>query len=301
MGPRLGRAAKVTVRRVVPLRMRKRMAIWLGRRKWQSSYYWTMELLRDLAEQDPNTFHRFLWANHLAYAETYEVERRLVPATLHPTREMLLTDLAECLECHAGIGNVGSVLDVGCSLGYLLRRLETGLFAGAQQVDGIDIDGYAIDRGSAYLKREGSRVRLAVADMSTVDQVFGTQAYDVVLSAGVLMYLREEDAQRVVTAMLMRTRHLLVLTGLAHPGIDNSELAESQVRERDGTFVHNLDAMITAAGGTVIQRRWEGPRQIEGNTIYFVFATPAGAGIADRRAAVASVGAAQNHNPLEQV
>jgi hypothetical protein len=67
---------------------------------------------------------------------------------------------------------------------------------------------------------------------------------------------------------------VLVLAGLAHPDQDNATLAASAVRERDGTFIHNLDAMVQDAGGRVVHRRWEGARLLDGNTIYFVFGVP---------------------------
>jgi hypothetical protein len=82
--------------------------------------------------------------------------------------------------------------------------------------------------------------------------------------------------------MLRRTGHVLALAGLAHPERDNAELEESCVRPQDGTFIHNLDAMVRQSGGRVVRRRWEGARVMDGNTIYFVLAerapTTSGAG-----------------------
>ena len=56
--------------------------------------------------------------------------------------------------------------------------------------------------------------------------------------------------------------------------VDNAALAQSDVRATDRTFVHNLDRMVELAGGKVVGRRWEGDRQVDGQTIYFVFALP---------------------------
>jgi SAM-dependent methyltransferase len=274
----LRRAAKVTIRTAVPVGMRQRLAVWVGRQAWLSGReYLSMELVRDLAEKDPNRFHRFLWSNHLGYAETYEVERRFDEANLHPTRRLLLDELGSCLreQTREAVGEVKSVLDVGCSLGYLLHHLETSVFPDAEVLDGVDIDEYAIEAGAKHLARQGSRVRLQAGDMADLPRLLGDRRYDVVLSAGTLMYLTEADAAVVVRELLARTRGVLALTGLADPEADNAQLARSAVRERDGSFVHNLDRMVAAAGGRVVRRRWDGAHQIDGNTVYFVFAVPA--------------------------
>ena len=72
--------------------------------------------------------------------------------------------------------------------------------------------------------------------------------------------------------MLARTSGVLALAGLAHPDSDNAQLAASARRERDGTWIHNFDAMVARAGGRVFRRRWDGARTLDGNTVYFVFA-----------------------------
>ncbi len=93
------------------------------------------------------------------------------------------------------------------------------------------------------------------------------------------MYTRAEHAVRIVRAMLAHGR-TLAISGLAHPDVDNSSLEDSVVRGRDGTFVHNIDALIEAAGGRVHYRRWEGSREVDGNTIYFLIAGPDNAEVA---------------------
>jgi SAM-dependent methyltransferase len=170
---------------------------------------------------------------------------------------------------------VKSAFEVGCSLGYLLRHLETGLFASAATLEGNDIDGYAIEAGSRKLQALGSRVRLHHADMANLDGVFGGRRFDVMFAAGVLMYLREPAAAEVVRAMLQHTARLAVFAGLAHPDADNRSLESSALRDRDGTWVHNIDAMVERAGGRVVARRWGGGDLVDGNTIYFVLAEPA--------------------------
>lgn len=258
--------------------MRRRLAVLVGAQRWiPDRSWWVLELLRDQAERDPNEFHRFLWSHHLAYAESYEVERRFGSEQVHPSRRLLFNDLETVLR-ERGIDpahGIQSVFEVGCSLGYLLRFLETELFRSAQVLEGNDIDAYAVEEGAKYLVRVGSRIKLHQADMTELERIMGARRFDVVLCTGVLMYLREEDAIRVVGSIMRQTGQLAAFAGLAHPDRDNRELTSAEIRERDGTFIHNIDRMVERAGGRVVFRRWEGARQVEGNTIYFVFAEPA--------------------------
>ncbi|HYR07311.1 MAG TPA: class I SAM-dependent methyltransferase [Longimicrobium sp.] len=267
-------ALKHRLRATLPLRVRMRLAVLAGRSRLPGAEWWSAELVRDLAERDLNAYHRFLWSNHLAYAATYEPEQRFGAERVHPSRRLLFAELGRVL-AERGVDparDVRSVLEVGCSMGYLLRYAETHVFPAARVLDGVDIDGYAVERGRQVLHRAGSRVHLSVGDATTIDGRFSHPAYDVVLCAGVLMYLRPADAQAAVAAMLARTAGVLALAGLAHPETDNAGLAASVPRERDRTLVHNLDQMVEDAGGRVVARRWEGARQLSGNTIYFVFA-----------------------------
>jgi hypothetical protein len=139
-------------------------------------------------------------------------------------------------------------------------------------LEGVDIDAYAIQSGSEYLAQIGSKVRLQCEDMERLAQVVGDKRYDIGICTGVLMYLQENDAGRVVDILLRHTNVMIGFSGLAHPDIDNSELSHSVSRESDQTFIHNIDAMILKAGGRIAARRWEGKKVVDGNTIYFVFA-----------------------------
>lgn len=275
----IGSRLRSGLRKVLPLPVRKQLAIGLGQLPWlPGRYWWTMELLRDFAAADPNAFHRFLWRHHLAYAESYDVASRFGTGRIHPTRVMLFEDLDRFL-LEQGMEpsrDIQSVLEIGSSLGYLLRHLETGMLRSATRLFGVDIDADAIANGSAYLASQNSRVELAVADMAGLDAVVGNESFDVVLCAGVLMYLKPAEAQPVVDWMVSHTGRVLVIAGLANPECDNRELTESAVRGRDGTFIHNLDAMVAAAGGRVRWRRWEGSKTVDGNTVYFLFVEPAG-------------------------
>lgn len=264
--------AKTLVHRAIPLGLRKRCAVWLDRQAWlPSGKWWATELVRDLAERDVDAYHRFLWAHHLGYAETYDVEQRFGATGIHPTRTMLFEDL-EAFYRGSGRslnGDVRSVFEVGCSLGYLLRHLETGVLEHPERLDGMDIDGRAVEEGSAYLRSRDSIVRLHSADMSGLEGILGAQRYDLFLCCGVLMYTRAEEAGEIVRSMLDHGR-IVAISGLAHPDTDNRDLEASAVRERDGTFVHNIDRMVESAGGKILFRRWEGDRVVEGNTIYFL-------------------------------
>jgi len=271
--------AKARVRSVVPMAARMRMAAWMTRQRWLPvPDHLVMGLVRDLQHSDPKAFHKFAWANHLmGYARWYDSEEELFdPARMQASRIELVRDLESALdELAVDPEAVRSVLDVGCSQGYLLRHLETSLLTGARELIGIDIDRPAVEKGSRLLSREHSRIRLVAGDMEQIDTLVGPRRFDVVLAAGVLSYLNEADAFKVVSQMLARTGRILALAGLAcvrenNNGLDASELSPSH----DGQWVHNFEAMVVRAGGRVVRSRWEGAKLFNLQTICFVFAVP---------------------------
>ena len=268
---------KAVIRRGCPLWLRKLIAIGLYRQPWISQTrrtWWVIELLRDFAAEDVTAYHKFLWTHHLAYASPYEVATRFGDDNLIPSRRLFFTDVCQQLQKMGGGTAVRSVLEVGCSLGYNLRYMETELFPSATVLDGVDLDCYAIQSGQEYLRAVKSHISLHCGDMQQLEDLLGDRCYDVIICCGVLMYIREVEAAAVVRTMLAHSRILVALTGLAHPSVDNERLDHSEVRHCDQTFIHNLDRMVETAGGMVMARRWEGVRQVDGQTIYFAFAAP---------------------------
>jgi SAM-dependent methyltransferase len=267
----------------LPLRLRKGLAIWLNRRAWidpGDRAYWATELLADFAATDVNAYHKFLWRHHLAYAETYEIALRFGYDKLNQTRRLFFAELPQRLAA-AGVASardVRSVLEVGCSLGYLLRYIETDVFPSATRLEGLDIDVRAIEEGARYLREQGSKIELHVGDMEEMRPILGDSRFDLVLGSGVLLYLDEPSAAKLVATMLRYTGKLLAITALAHPETDNSSLGCSVPRARDGTWIHNVDRMIFDGGGRVVARRYEGAKLVDGNTVYFLYAVPAAAG-----------------------
>ncbi|HSL21132.1 MAG TPA: methyltransferase domain-containing protein [Vicinamibacterales bacterium] len=288
--------AKRFVRQVVPLPVRQRLALAIHRQRWIPAarrQWWALELIRDWSEHDVDTFHRFLWSNHLAYAATYEPEARFGSDKMALSRTMFFFDLQQRL-ARLGLDparDIHSVFEVGCSLGYQLRHMETSVFPHAAELAGIDIDRHAIGAGSEYLRAVGSRVSIRCADVDQLEELLSGKTYDLIVCTGVLMYLTEARAAAAVRAMLRHAR-LVALSGLAHPVIDNSRMQQPDVRGSDATFIHNLDRMVERGGGVVRGRRWEGSRSVDGNTIYFVFAAgaPAAAYSAGARLALEAAG-----------
>jgi 2-polyprenyl-3-methyl-5-hydroxy-6-metoxy-1,4-benzoquinol methylase len=277
----VNRALKYTtknaVRLIIPLAVRKRLAIWIQHQTWldaQRRSWWAVEMIRDLADLDANAYHNFLWTHHLAYAAPYEASARFGPDNMRPSRRLFFSDLQICLS-NLGVKpeQIASALEVGCSLGYQLRFLETDLFTNAAVLQGIDIDRYAIKAGKKYLANLGSNISLSCGNLGNLEDLIAGRFYDVLICTGVLMYLEENEASDVVRTMLSHSRILVGMAGLAHPNMDNADLDSSAVRDRDQTFIHNFDKMVKKAGGRVLFRRWEADRQLEGQTIYFVFAT----------------------------
>jgi SAM-dependent methyltransferase len=171
---------------------------------------------------------------------------------------------------------VRSVLEVGCSLGYLLRYLEVNVFTNSHDLVGIDIDAPAIEKGKRFLARADSKVTLIAGDMEQLDALVGARRFDVVFAAGVLSYLNEDDATHMVRQMLARTARVLALVGLACPDHDNNGLTRSELSpSHAGQWIHNFEMLVTRAGGRVVRSRWEGGKQYNFQTICFVFAVPA--------------------------
>ena len=270
-------ALKSIIRSALPLRLRRPLAVWVNKQAWlRSSTWWSLELLADWVNSDPVAYHKFLWANHLGYAESYEIQKRFGPTNIHRSRILLFDELLTYVETNVDMdpADIQSIFEVGCSLGYLLNHIETNVFPGARTLHGVDIDRYAIEKGTTHLSRIGSKAKIDALDMEDLAIYLGRIKYDVTLIPGVLMYLTQNKAEEVLATLLEHTRKLIVIAGLAHPSIDNCNLEHSEVRGSDGSFIHNLDRMVEAAGGRIVYRRWDGSRDLDGNTIYFIFAEP---------------------------
>ena len=254
--------------------MRKSWAIWLDSQKWVPGCHWlTQEIIRDFLKNDPDSYHCFLWSNHLAYAESYEINQRFGSENIHTTRHMLLSDLKDYfsskrISLHK---DVDSIFDVGCSLGYFLHYLETDVCLDATTFEGVDIDGYAIRTGKTFLNKKGSKTRIFEGEITNLESVMGNKCYDLVFCLGVLLYLTEDKAASVINEMLNHANKLVVISGLAHPKVVNSKMRKSEGRKQDGGWIHNIDEMVNRAGGTVLYRRWQGDRIVDENTIYFIF------------------------------
>lgn len=268
---------KSLIRRLMPLFLRKALCIWVNHQQWlsaDSQYWWTKEMLRDFEEKDRDGYHRYLWSHHLAYAHTYEVEKRFGEENIVGSRKLFFNDLEKHL-MHSGIHpqkEIRSVFEVGCSLGYQLRYMETAVFPSATVLEGNDIDSYAITNGTEYLLKKGSKIKMINGDMGNLGALMKGKSYDILIGTGVLMYLQEKEAARVVETMIGHSRIMVALSGLAHPEKDNALLEHSAIREMDGSFIHNIDVMVEKAGGHVVSRRWEGDRKVDGQSIYFIFA-----------------------------
>ena len=274
----LNNSVKNAIRLLIPLAVRKRLAVWVNQQEWidrDRRAWWSTELVRDFAEKDVNEYHKFCWAHHLGYAAPYEVASRFGAEAMRPSRHLFFSELRHCLE-RLGIATneIDSVFEVGCSLGYQLRYLETDLFPRATVLEGVDIDQYAIRTGQEHLSENGSKIKLRCGDMQELESLLEGRVFDIIICTGVLMYLQEAEATDIMRTMLSHCRVMVAMAGLAHPSLDNAALDQSDVRERDQTFIHNLDRMVRDSGGSVLKRRWDGSRQVEGQTIYFVFATP---------------------------
>jgi 2-polyprenyl-3-methyl-5-hydroxy-6-metoxy-1,4-benzoquinol methylase len=102
----------------------------------------------------------------------------------------------------AFVGTPGRVLDVGCSSGYLARRLvERG-----GTVVGIDVDEQAAEEARDVCEQ------VLVGDVETIELPFEDASFDVVLCGDVIEHLRRPDAFLRRMRPLIRPGGRLVLT-----------------------------------------------------------------------------------------
>jgi SAM-dependent methyltransferase len=273
-------ALKRRVRALVPLPARMRAAAWLGRQRWLPvADHVGLGLVRDLQTNDPKAFHKFVWANHLmGYARWYDSEHELFAGDqMQPSRIELFADLLSVLKSDLALepSSISSILEIGCSQGYLLRHLEANTFRQCRHFVGLDIDAPAIEKGKRYLASVGSHVELLQGDMEDLEKLVGHRRFDVTMAAGVLSYLNQEDATAMVARLLARTGRVCVLAGLACTDRHNSALERSVLSPgHEGQWIHNFEAMIAAAGGRTLRSRWEGAKLYNLQTICFAFGVP---------------------------
>jgi SAM-dependent methyltransferase len=258
--------------RALPLTTRQTLVAFIGRQKLPTPFRFefAMGMLTDLRHRDPVALHRFLWSNHLAYAARYEVPHTFGASKINPTRHVLFDSISAHLRSRgldAG-RDIRSVLEIGCSQGYLLRHLEATMFRSATILHGLDLDAHAIRTGSAHLDSLGSRVKLFAADMETAENIIGSETYDVVLCCGVLMYVNTSIAERVVRMMFARAARLVGLICLA------PLKGQGGVRASDGAFVHDMDPLIDKAGGNVLSSRWIGMTASGSSPSHVIVAEP---------------------------
>ena len=262
---RLGLAAI----RALPLSLRKRLVLMAHARKIPGRFELPFVLLADWSARDPDAFTRFVWTNHLAYARYWDAGFRFGRRGIHRNTRLILGDVAAELDRGGDLGGVRSILEVGASSGYNLRLVETEIFPLATMLTGLDIDRTALAEGRRRLRELGSRVELLEGDVADLGRILQGRSFDVILCPGVLMYLTPEVAQEAVARMGRHAGLLLAISSLPSPELDNGDLRESIRTGRPGEWFHNLDAMVRAAGGTIVARRYEQP---PGPHIYSVVA-----------------------------
>lgn len=268
------RYKKKIVRSLLPMSLRKHFAIWINNQRWLSTrFYWAEGIIRDLMRSNPKAFHKFMWANHIrSYANWYDSETLFESKKMNGSTETFREFFKDLFTVIKDLGfdpsrDIRSVLEVGCSLGYLLRSIEKDIFPNSEELVGIDIDSEAINKGARYLMGIDSKVRLICGDMEELDQIVSDKKFDFIFASGVLSYLDSADASKVVSKMVRRTNKILALAGLSCKSVNNKELCISHLSmNHHNQWIHNFEAMIESAGGRVIWQRWEGE-------LYFVFAT----------------------------
>jgi hypothetical protein len=270
------RVAAQALGRALPLSARKAIVSSRICRTWRGGFEVSIGLLDDLRRRDPEGLHRLLWSNHLAYAGSYEVSKRFGASNLNPSRLLLFSEIVEHL-CSQGLNplvDIRSIFEVGCSVGHLLRHLEVDVFPSAQVLHGLDIDEYAIEAGMHHLRSVNSRAKLYAADVTAAGQIMGHHAYDVILCCGVLMYMSEAIAEHTIRVMLSHASRLMAIICLAHPESTEATSEASVTRSHDGAFLHNVERMITRAGGRIVRSKWVGTETSGSSPSYLILAEP---------------------------
>jgi hypothetical protein len=65
------------------------------------------------------------------------------------------------------------------------------------------------------------------------------------------MYLHKQAEVRVMKSMINHCKGLVTIVDLAHPIVDDTKLEHLEVKPSDGAYIHNIDAMVESAGGTI--------------------------------------------------
>lgn len=262
---------------IVPLEGRKRLSIWVDRQSWvPARHRWSAALVRDVAQSNPEAFHRFVWTNHIGPAKQYEKTNPFDTSRLLATHRMIFDDVIQQLKIRNldPQKDIKSVCDVGCATGHLLRYMETQLFPSAERLVGFDIDAHAITKGSSVLRDAGSKVNLICADIANLERYLADQQFDIIFSMGVLVCVSEELARKLVDVMLKHARVMVAFSGPANPAVHNAQMPQSLLRQDGAGLVHNFDAMVKLAKGKVLFQRWEGARMVDGYSFYYVVASP---------------------------
>ena len=257
LGRSMIRSAATAMGRILPFEVRRSLVLSRAGRASRAGLEFALGMLNDMHRRDAGAFHRFLWSNHLGYAASYEVEERFGASKLNPSRHILLQDIASYLRAR-GVDphrNIRSVLDLGCSLGYLLRHVEVDACPSAEVLHGLDIDEYAIKTGTAHLASLQSKVKLFVEDLSATSRFIGGGSYDLILCCGVLMYCNEDSAYETVRTMLSSANHLVGIIALADQTNGGTAMGRSVMRTSDAAFVHDVHQMVQRAGGRVVSSR----------------------------------------------
>lgn len=151
--------------------------------------------------------HAWIWKRRTSTSE--ELERWIA----HPRRPWLLRALQP-------LGPIGSALEVGCNSGANLA-----VFARAYphaRFHGIDISARAVEVGRAWMRerRLADRVTYDVKSAGDLGS-FANGSFDLVLADAVLMYIGDDQVERVLRQMWRIARGRMVLNEWSLPADDS--------------------------------------------------------------------------------
>lgn len=178
----------------------------------------------------------------LGGARVYDFSRRVIGASRE--MELLVGDVVKP-------DNGQRILDFGCGNGRLVRFLPNVEYLG------IDSNSSYIDEATA--SKGSERVRFMCADVKDLAS-FGVEAFDTIVSLGVLHHLSDDVAESALSAALALLKpggRLVTMDPCFHP--EQASIARVLMALDRGRFVRHPDdyrRLVQRAGGSASQEIW---------------------------------------------
>jgi ubiquinone/menaquinone biosynthesis C-methylase UbiE len=207
-------------------------------KRWPNVYRFVLRFyygLRRLVETHVlgTKIQEWIWKTRHLYKGD-EWARGYCESINHPHRELLV----EKISFYAPFE---SILELGCNTGpnlYLLAKKfrESRLY-------GIDINRRAIEKGEAWLQKEGiGNVSLSVGKADEI-KTFVSKSYDLVFTDATLMYIGPDKIRGIIDDMIRIARKSLIFNEY-HWNRDSDSLKPKYYFYYDGHWIYDYRALF---------------------------------------------------------